>query len=215
MVATMTKPSKTTTAAKCYTSEQVNDRFLVMLPSIRQNARKAFCGYNADKREEAEQAIVALAFVIHRNLALKGRLDDSFPAPISKYAIGKYREGRSVGVTASSTEVTSPYCQHLGRSKIKHFGLAEGITDSFETEMTAADARCPPDKAAQFRLDFLQGWLASQTPKDKAIIRDLAMGESQSETARRHGITPACVNQYRKRYSRSWAEFIREKKKTA
>jgi hypothetical protein len=199
----------------CYTSEQVNDRFVEMLPSIKQNARKAFCYHNADKREEAEQAIVALAFEIHRNLALKGRLHDSYPVPISRYAIGKYLEGRSVGVTASSSDVTSAYCQHLGRAKIKNFGLATNISDSFETEMAAMDARCPPDRVVQFRLDFVQGWLASQKPKDKEIIHLLAVGERPSDVARKVGLSPARINPNQKKYAKSWREYIADKKDVA
>jgi hypothetical protein len=186
-----------------------------MLPSIKQNAQRAFCYHNADKRQEAEQAIIVLAFEIHRNLALNGRLKDSYPAPISRYAIGKYREGRTGGAPANSTDVTSEHCQFLGRSKVKHYGLAENITDTFQSEASATDARYPVHRAIQFKIDFHETWLQQQTPKDQAIIKELAIGSTQSETARKFGVTPACINQYQKRYAKSWSDFIKDRKKVA
>jgi predicted transcriptional regulator len=67
----------------------------------------------------------------------------------------------------------------------------------------------------QFKIDFHEGWLQQQTPKDKAIIRELAMGSTQSEVARKFGVTPACINQYQKRYRASWNDFIKDKKEAA
>jgi hypothetical protein len=43
-------------------------------------------------------------------------------------------------------------------------------------------------------MDFHEGWLQQQTPKDREIIRELAMGSTQSEVARKFGVTPACIN---------------------
>ena len=48
---------------KSYTAEQINARYLEMLPLIRQIVRQAFSGYDPDKREDAVQgALVLLVF---------------------------------------------------------------------------------------------------------------------------------------------------------
>jgi DNA-binding NarL/FixJ family response regulator len=110
----------------------------------------------------------------------------------------------------------SSYCKSLGRvHTVKHYGLAENIADTFEGEASATDGRYPPDRIVQFRMDFHEGWLQQQSPKDKEIIRELAMGSTQSEVARKFGVTPACINQYQKRYRASWNAYIADKKEAA
>jgi hypothetical protein len=79
----------------------------------------------------------------------------------------------------------SPHCQNLGRSKVKNFGLAENITDSFTSEAAATDSRYPVDRTVQFKMDFIEGWLQEQTKRDRSIIVDLAMGESTGDVARK------------------------------
>jgi hypothetical protein len=182
------------------------------LPLITKAALAAFADYNSDKRADAVQNVLCWAFMNLKNLAAKGRLHDAYANPIAKFAIGRHFEGRSLGVTASSTDVMSRYCQSLGRAKTKNYGLAENITDSFESEASAGDGRYPPDRIVQFRMDFHEGWLKQQNPKDREIIRLLAMGERPSDVARKVGVSPACINQYQKRYAKSWNAFISDKK---
>jgi hypothetical protein len=199
-----------------YSDEAVNMKFLEMMPVITKSALLAFAGYSADKRADAVQNILCWAFLNLKNLAASGKLHDARSRPIAKFAIGRHHEGRSFGTVTSSTDVMSSYCKSLGRvNTVKHSGLAENMTDSFETDTAAADARCPPDRTVQFRMDFHEGWLKQQTPKDKEIIRELAMGSTQSEVARKFGVTPACINQYQKRYRASWNAYIADKKEAA
>jgi hypothetical protein len=109
----------------------------------------------------------------------------------------------------------SQFCQSLGRAKVKHYGICENIADTFESEATATDARDPPDRMVQFRMDFFEGWYHQQSPKDQQIIKDLAMGSTQSEVAKKHGLTSACIAWYRKKYAESWDTFIKDRKKVA
>jgi aminopeptidase N len=110
----------------------------------------------------------------------------------------------------------SSFCRSLGRvHTVKHYGLAENIADTFEGDASAMDGRYPPDRVVQFKMDFYEGWLQQQTPKDKEIIRLLASGETPSNTARLVGLSPACINQYQKRYRASWNDFIKDKKEAA
>jgi len=218
---TFAKPAKTTKATKTatpakvakYTVEQVNDRFLEMLPLIKRQARRAFSDFDADSREEAEQGVVVNAFQIHRNLAMKGRLEESFASPTARYAIGQYREGRT-GASNSSTDVTSLFCQNLGRATIKHYGLATNIADSFESEATATDARYPVHRSVGFKIDFFQTWLANQPPKAQSVLRDLGFGYTPGEVSKNHNISQARVCQIRKAYEKSWNEFIDPKEET-
>ena len=187
--------------------EQADDRFLEMFPIIKRQAQRAFSGYNADKRDEAVQGVSVLALEMTRSLAASGRLHEAYPTTIAKFAVGKYREGR-IGVPSSSTDAMAESCRHLGRSTVKHYGLAENIADTFESEATATDGRYPVHRTVGFKIDFFETWLASQTPKNQAIIRDLAMGYTPGEIATKHGISMARVSQLRKQYEKDWNAFI-------
>jgi hypothetical protein len=190
----------TTTVRKSvqsYTDEQVNMKYLEMLPTITKSAKIAFAGYSPDRRDEAVQCVLVWAFMNLKHLAAKGRLDEVYASPVAKYAIGRHRSGRSLGVTTSSTDVMSFYCQSLGRAKTEYYGICENLEDTFVPN------------AANFRLDF-EDWYYQQEPRDQQIIDDLAMGETLSAVARKHGLTPACIFQYRKRYANSWDKFIKE-----
>ena len=61
-------------------------------------------------------------------------------------------------------------------------------------------------------MDFFEGWLQQQTPRDKEIIRLLAMGDIPSEVARKLGVSPACICLRQKRFRASWNEYIADKK---
>jgi hypothetical protein len=195
-----------------YSDEAVNMKFLEMMPVITKSARIAFAGYNADKRADAVQSVLCWAFMNLKNLAAKGKLHAAFAGPITKYAIGRHYEGRSLGTVTSSTCVMSNFTQSLGRAKTKNYGICENVTDTFESEATAGDGRYPPDRMVQFRLDFFETWLADQSPRDQSIIKDLAMGSTQSEVAKKHGVTSAHIFHDRKRYAKSWKAFIADKK---
>jgi hypothetical protein len=192
--------------------EAVNLKFLELMPFLTKSARRAFAGYNYDKQTDAVQNILCWAFDNLKRLASKGRLHEVYAGSLARFAIGRHREGRSLGVVTSSGDVMSHYCQSLGRSKVKSYGLAENIADSFESEATVTDARYPVDRTVQFKMDFVEGWLQQQTPKNKEIIRLLAMGDIPSEVARKMGVSPACICSYQKRYRASWNEYISDKK---
>jgi hypothetical protein len=199
-----------------YSDEAINMKFLELMPVIVKLAIKNFAGYPTDRRSEAIQTTVCWAFLNLKNLAAKGRLHDAYAGAITRFAVGRHHSGRSFGTVTSSTDAMSSFCRSLGRvHTVRNYGLAENITDSFESESTAGDARSSPDKIVQFKIDFHETWLASQSPRDQQIIRLLASGESPSNTARLVGVSPACINQYQKRYAKSWSDFIKDRKKVA
>jgi hypothetical protein len=195
--------------------EAVNLKFLELMPFITRLAKRAFAGYNSDKQAEALQNVLVWAFENLKRLASKGRLHDVYAGSLARFAIGRHREGRSLGVVTSSGDVMSSFCQNLGRSKVKNYGLAENIADTFTSEAAATDARYPVARTVQFKIDFIEGWLQEQTPKHKEIIHLLAMGEKPSDVARKIGMSPAYICQCQKRYRASWSAFIADKREAA
>ena len=197
---------------RTYTDEQINAKFLELMPKIIKNAKYAFQNYAADRQDEAIQSVLVTAFENVKQLAEQGRLDDAFATPISRFAIGRHREGRPGGVPSCSTDVTSERCRWLGRSTVKNYGLALQIADSFESMATATDARYPVHKTVALRIDFFENWLKNQTPKDQEIIKDLAYGHSTNDVSRKYGLSAGRISQLRKSYATSWYQFVSDKK---
>ena len=61
-------------------------------------------------------------------------------------------------------------------------------------------------------MDFFEGWLQEQSERDRAIILDLATGETTGAVARKYGVSDGLISQYRKRYRSSWNAYIADKK---
>ena len=213
----MIAPLRTKSQSKTsypYTQEQIEIKFLELLPGITNYAKRAFHGYDHGRRDDAVSEVIAWAFVNIKQLAEAGRLDEAFATPIATFAIGRYRAGRRVGAGQNSTDVTSPHCQLLGRSRVLNAGLADHIADSFESEATAVDARYPVHRTAQLRIDFFQTWLKQQSHRDQQIIRDLAMGETTNDVAKKYGFSAGRISQLRRSYAESWYAFINPVKET-
>jgi hypothetical protein len=213
MVATI--PLKTSKVSKLYSNAAVNARYIEMLPIVIKSALIAFAKYSYEARAEAVQNVQVWALYLLHQMAANGKLKEAKASPIAQFAIGRHREGRIAGTPCNSTDVLADNCRYLGRSKIKHFGLAENIADTFESEATVSDARYPVHRAVQFKMDFHEGWLQQQTPRDKKIIGLLATGWKPSHAAQKCGVSPAYVNQCQKRYRASWLAYISDKKEHA
>ena len=195
--------------------DAVNARYAEMLPFITKTAMLAFASNGYEARDEAVQNTKVWAFILLHQLAVDGRLAEAKAVPIARFAVGRHCEGRIAGSSTSTVDVMSSYCQNLGRSKVKHYGLAEKISDSFTSEAAATDARYPVARTVQFKMDFFEGWLQQQTPRNKEMIRLLAMGNSPSEVARKLGVSPSCICLWQKRFRASWNDYIADKKETA
>jgi hypothetical protein len=198
-----------------YSDEQINAKYLVLLPLITKTASIVFSKCKAAAREEAVQNTEAWAFVFLRQLAAKGRLEEAKATPLAWFGIKYHREGRIVGSSCSTVDVLSERWQYLGRAQVVTEGSAgEGILDAFISDSTIVDAWCSVDRMVQFKLDFFEGWFRQQTPRDREIIRDLAMGETTGDVAKKYKVSAGLISQYRKRYAESWNAFINPPEKT-
>jgi len=45
----------------------------------------------------------------------------------------------------------------------------------------------------QFKIDFFEGWLPQQSPRDQEIILDLAKGHTTGEVAKKHGVSDGAI----------------------
>ena len=187
--------------------EQINARYLEMLPLITMIARQAFSGYDPEKRDEAVQNVLAWALVNLRCLAESGKFAEAKATPLAWYAVGRHRVGRTVGVPSSTTDVLSEGCRVLGRSNIKYYDFDNNVEEIFHSESVMFDARCPLDLTADLKMDY-ENWLHQQTPKDQQIIHDLSMGYTTNEVAAKYGVTASAISIKRRKYEKSWSDYI-------
>jgi len=156
---TITNSATNSTKIGKYTVEQVNAKYLELMPLITKTATIAFGKCSPPIREEAVQSTETWAFVMLRQLAVSGRLDEAKATPLAWYGIKRHREGRLVGTRSSTTDVLSARCQYLGRAKLVTESVGGGFIDAFVSESEIVDARHSVDRTVQFRLDFFEGWL--------------------------------------------------------
>ena len=86
-------------------------RFLTMLPNIHTRARVAFCGMDAEARQDAISEVVARAYLDYARLVERNMEHVAFPSVLAGYAIRQYLSGRRVGTKVNSGDVHSKTAQ--------------------------------------------------------------------------------------------------------
>ena len=72
----------------------------------------------------------------------------------------------------------------------------------------------PVARTVQFKMDFFEGWLQEQSERDRAIILDLATGETTGDVARKYNVSDGLISGGgrhlldRKRRSISYERFL-------
>ena len=200
------KKTKTNETTK-FTDEEVHAKYHELEPSIIQITKIAFRGANPDKREDAVQSSRVHAFNFLKGLAKQGRLDEANASTIAYYAIKSYKCGRIGGIPSSATDVLGERCRILRRATVENFGLAEGAFTYFMSEATRIDGRVSIPRTVALRVDFVE-WYQQQSSRDQEIIKDLAYGEGTSDIAKKYGVRPGAVSQWRRKYEKLWYAFI-------
>jgi hypothetical protein len=202
MIAVSEQSQQTVTA-------QQNERFLEMLPLIRQRARLAFRRLRPELKEELVAEAVANAFCRFSRLVCTGRADLAFPTPLADFAIRQVIAGRQVGNKQNCRDVSSAVAQRR-----RGFTLQTLSSESFESniwcEILADDSLTPvPDQAA-FRLDF-SSWLRNQNCRKRELAKFLALGNTATEAARCFGVSIPRISQLRSELHASWQQFQGER----
>ena len=171
-----------------------------MLPRFRYFAKRVL-RLKSDNYDDAVQDMTAIAFDLYRSLVRRGK--PAYYSPIMRFAVKYYRIGRRC-MGANTVDVLSERTQILERCTVSPLST---FVNPDESEFM--QDRRQPDIAEEvhWKVDY-ETWLQKQMPKDREIIRLLAMGETISNTARKVGVSHSSICQYRKRYADSWDNFI-------
>jgi hypothetical protein len=183
-------------------SVQSHDKFLAMLPAIREQARLAFRAHNPELKKELIAEVVANAFCAYERLVQRGKEDVAHPTPLSWYAIRQVRSGRRVGGKLRINDVTSPYARAargIAVERLDQFDAEEGMW----REVLVEDRRAGPAEIAASRID-VAAWFRSLDRTKRRIAKQLARGEGTGAVARMFGLSPGRISQLRAEFQQSW-----------
>lgn len=182
-------------------------KFQAILPRIETHARIYFRAVKCPhKKADCVAEALALAWKWFIRLADKGKDATRFPSVLATFAARAVKCGRCVCGQEKAKDVMSSVCQRrrgFAVGKLPDFStldtnpLAEALTDNTQT---------PPPDAAAFRVDFPE-WLDLHCNRDRAIIRDMAMGERTKSLAPRYHLSQGRISQMRREYSEEWEAF--------
>ena len=179
-----------------------HDRFLRLLPAIRQHAQVCFRHLPRQSRDDAMAEVVASTCVAYARLVELNKEDVAYASPLARYAVAQVRAGRRVGGRLNVRDVTSEYCQRrtgVVVERLDRFDWREGQWK----EMLVEDRRSTPADLAAIKLDF-HAWLATLGKRDRQIAENLAIGESTHGVAQKFGISAGRVSQLRRSFYDAW-----------
>jgi hypothetical protein len=174
-------------------------RFLAMLPEIQQRLRYSFRRLDAASREEAIAEGVLHAMLSFLRLHERRRSDAICASSLAWYAALAVKQGRPAAGHMNSKEPFSQYAQ-LRRG----FQMEKRPSDWLEQLVEDKRASVPDQVAA--KVDF-GAWFAGLSRHMRQIAKDLAIGFSTSEAAKKHGVTAGRISQLRRLLETSWMEF--------
>jgi hypothetical protein len=189
------------------------DRFLEMLPLIRQQARVAFRDEPPSRRQELVDEVVANCWVAYIRLIERGLHDVIYASPLARFAIKQVRDGRKVGAKLNVLDVSSRYCQRAKGFTLERLDVLNDSEDQWR-EIVIEDKRAGPAETAAARID-IGDWFASLPRKKRRIAEKLAVGESTSAAARKFRVSHGRISQTRRELLDNWQAFIADDREAA
>jgi hypothetical protein len=188
-------------------SRRWNDKFLQLLPAIREQAEYAFRRVPIDAREDLILEVVAAAYGMFVSLCRRGKTALVYPTPLAKYAIRHVREGRRIGSRCNSLDITSPCACAAKRVTIERLDRSNRRGEW--REVLVEDRTAGPAEIVMTRLDFAS-WLSTLSNRDRQLAEKLVLGETTGRVARRFRISAARVSQLRRELCANWHRFVGE-----
>jgi hypothetical protein len=176
--------------------------FINMLPEITRWLRLSFRRLGPEAREDAIEEGVIHSLLSYSRLHSKGRTEQANASSLAWYAVRAVKRGRPAVGRMNSKEPLSRYAQ-VG-SKIRFERRNGEWIDTLVQDKRAS----VPDLVAA-KLD-VAAWFTSLTQRTKQIAKDLALGSSTSEVAKKYGVTAGRISQLRRTLEASWLAFQHE-----
>lgn len=175
----------------------LQESFVKALPYMRKTARFSFPNLDAEKREEAVAAVIALAWKHWHRLGERNRADNpGILKSVLWFSIKQINAGRRIDSAAK------PRCPMTLRAWGKASFEPEGLDGLVSKTAGVVDT-------VSFRLDIPR-FLATLSERQRTMVYDLAVGMGTGEVAEKHGVTPGAVSQFRNRFKVLHERFFGE-----
>ena len=184
---------------------RITDRFLTMLPAIREQVRLAFRGERPERRQELIAEVVANCWKAYVRLIDRGMHDVIYVTPLAQFAIRQTRDGRRVGGRVSAKDIGSQHAQRRHGFTVETLDCRDQESGDW-LEVLIEDRHAGPAETAAARID-VGDWFAQLPSRQRRIAATLASGESATNTARKYSVSGARISQLRREFERSWSEF--------
>lgn len=181
------------------------NRFLEMLPQIREQARHAFRNEPSERREDLLAETIANCWAAYVRLVERGLIDVVYPTPLVQYAIRQVREGRRVGSKLNANDVSSGYAQRRKNFVLKSLDQYDEAKHEWK-EVLVEDKHAGPADTAASRIDFA-AWLRLLPHRSRHVAETLATGETTKKAARTFRVSPGRISQLRRELQQNWQDF--------
>jgi hypothetical protein len=172
------------------TNDSQREIFTRLLPELDRMALAHFRGLDPEAKEEAVQNTRALAWKYWLRLIQQGRAEgEGLLRNVWWYCVKQTRVGRTI--TRGDG--------HRGKGRQDVYDQPDAVVlDRLDMNFYISDTNPIPDIVA-FRMD-LPRFLGTLTGRQREMAMDLASGERTAEVARKYGVTPGAVSQFRTRF---------------
>ena len=185
----------------------IQHAFVAILPRIVLHARIYFRGMACgDARENAIAETVALTWKWFISLVQQGKHPEEFVSVLAAYATRAVRSGRRLCGQEKTKDVLSPLAQTRSGFSVSPFPEFSALVgNSFDEALHDNTQTSVPDQVS-FRLDF-PAWLSTRTERDRAIIRELMVGERTLDVSQKYQVSQPRISQLRREYLEDWCAF--------
>jgi hypothetical protein len=197
-----------TPRTKSSSAEQWQAKFLELLPAIDNQARVAFRGEPAERRQDLIAEVIANCWVAFVRLMERGLEDMVYPTPLAQYAIRQVRSGRKVGSQLNVRDVSSEYAQRSKGFVVRNLDRYDKRKHQWK-EVLVEDRQAGPAETAASRIDF-GDWLQSLPCRSRRIAETLATGETTKKVAKRFCVSAGRISQLRRELKDAWEAFQEE-----
>jgi hypothetical protein len=179
----------------------------LVLPRILSHGHVQFRAIRCpQRRADALQDMIGLAWSWHLRLAERGKDATAFPTALASYAARAVRSGSRLAGQERANDVLSPVAQQRNHFFVGKLPDFETLSDHPVCEALQDNTRSTPDEIVCFKLDFL-AWLDSLSQRDRGMVEDLMIGERTGDVANKYKMSAARISQKRREFRRDWQIF--------
>ena len=206
----MIAPAKVSTAsvpniADPHETATCQNHFLRLLPSLHRQIRYRLRHLATEAREEAVQEALSIAWAMYARLVELGRVGSAHAMSLSRYAVARIRDGRTLVGGMNRQDVMSEYCRRRRGVYVERLDRFANSCCTWK-EVLVEDHTATPADLAAIRIDF-PAWLDSLPSRTRRIAEALATSARTRQVARQFGISAGRVSQLRKELKGSWERF--------